>query len=79
MSGEIDRLGEILNALDNENGELKVNLVGFTQLRVRYEEQLVLMVIVFSEVESLRSRMKEKEREVEEVRRSSLAPYRKWN
>jgi hypothetical protein len=32
---------------------------------------------MFAEIESLRSRVQEKEREVEEVRRSSLAPYRR--
>jgi hypothetical protein len=31
------------------------------------------------EIESLRCRMVEKEREVEEVRRSSLAPYKRNN
>jgi hypothetical protein len=32
------------------------------------------MVILFAEIESLRQRVKEKEKEVEVVRRSSLAP-----
>lgn len=32
----------------------------------------------FVEVESLRARVFEKEKEVEDVRRSSLAPYRRW-
>jgi hypothetical protein len=66
-----------LKSLEKENSDLKIHLVGFNQLRLRYEEQLALMVITFAEVESLRSRVKEKEREVEEVRRSSLAPYRR--
>lgn len=30
-----------------------------------------------AEIESLRGRVQEKEKEVEEVRRSSLAPYRR--
>lgn len=33
------------------------------------------MVLLFVEVESLRSRMKAKEREIDDIRRSSLAPY----
>lgn len=77
LSNEIDRINSILSNLEKENQELKMHLVGYNQLRIRYEEQLALMVIIFAEVESLRSRVKEKEREVEEVRRSSLAPYRK--
>jgi hypothetical protein len=38
---------------------------------------MMLSVLNFAEIESLRSRMKEKEREVDEIRRSSLAPYRR--
>jgi hypothetical protein len=33
-------------------------------------------VVLFAEIESLRKRVKDKEKEVDEVRRSSLAPYR---
>jgi len=36
------------------------------------------MVILFAEIESLRQRVKEKEKEVEVVRRSSLAPNILW-
>jgi deoxyadenosine/deoxycytidine kinase len=77
LSNEIDRINGILSNTERENSDLKMNIVGYNQLRIRYEEQLALMVIIFAEVESLRSRVKEKEREVEEVRRSSLAPYRR--
>jgi len=35
-------------------------------------------MLAFIEIESLRNRMIEKEKEVEDVRRSSLAPYRRW-
>jgi hypothetical protein len=34
-------------------------------------------MLSFIEIESLRNRMMEKEKEVEDVRRSSLAPYRR--
>ena len=45
---------------------------------MKLEEQLVTMVLLFAEIDSLRMRLIEKEKEVQEVRRSSLAPYRKW-
>lgn len=32
-------------------------------------------MILFAEIESLRRRVKDKEKEVEQVRRSSLAPF----
>lgn len=38
----------------------------------------MLSVQLFAEVESLRSRVKDKERQVDEMRRSSLAAYRNW-
>lgn len=37
---------------------------------------MALFVVLFAEIESLRKRVKDKEKEVEEVRRTSLAPYR---
>jgi hypothetical protein len=42
----------------------------------RIQEHLSLFVVLFAEIESLRRRVKDKEKEVEDVRRSSLAPYR---
>ena len=37
---------------------------------------MALFVVLFAEIESLRKRVKDKEKEVEEVRRTSLAPYK---
>jgi hypothetical protein len=45
-------------------------------LTKRINEHLALFVVLFAEIESLRKRVKDKEKEVDEVRRSSLAPYR---
>ena len=45
-------------------------------LQRRINEDMALMVILFAEIESLRKRVKDKEREVEDVRRSSLAPFK---
>ena len=44
-------------------------------LEKRIKEHLGLFVILFAEIESLRKRLKDKEKEVQDVRRSSLAPY----
>lgn len=35
-----------------------------------------MFVVLFAEIESLRIRVKDKEKEVEEVRRTSLAPFK---
>lgn len=37
---------------------------------------MALMVVLFAEIETLRQRVKDKEKEVQEVRRSSLAPLK---
>ena len=49
----------------------------YNSIVTRYNDNLVLNVLLFAEIESLRSRMREKEREVDDIRRSSLAPYRR--
>jgi hypothetical protein len=47
-----------------------------TSLHKRIQEHLALFVILFAEIESLRHSIKDKEREVENVRRHSLTgPY----
>jgi len=50
--------------------------VEFSSLTNRIKEHLLLFVVLFAEIESLRARVLEKDKEVEEVRRSSLAIYR---
>ena len=45
-------------------------------LQRRINEHMALLVVLFAEIESLRKRVKDKEKEVEDVRRSSLAPFK---
>lgn len=45
-------------------------------LQKRINEHMALMVVLFAEIETLRKRVKDKEEEVKEVRRSSLAPLK---
>lgn len=62
--------------LEQDIGELRIRYSDEAALQKRLNEQLSLFVVLFAEIESLRKRVKDKEREVEEVRRSSLAPFR---
>lgn len=55
---------------------LNLSLSNDVSLQKRINEHLALMVVLFAEIESLRKRVKDTEREVEDVRRSSLAPFR---
>lgn len=52
-----------------------MRFVDQTALETRIKEHLSLFVVLFVEIESLRRRVKDKEREVEQIRRSSLAPF----
>ena len=76
LSGEIDRLTEIIEIHKAEIGELRIRFADEAALHKRINEHMALMVVLFAEIESLRQRVKDKEKEVEDVRRSSLAPFK---
>ena len=55
---------------------MRLRIADESALTKRLNEQLSLLVILFAEIESLRRRVKDSEREMEDVRRSSLIPHR---
>jgi hypothetical protein len=55
---------------------LRLRFTDEVSLQKRISEHLALFVVLFAEIESLRKRVKDKEKEVEDVRRSSLAPFK---
>ena len=55
---------------------MRLKLADDIALQKRINEDMALMVVLFAEIETLRMRVKDKEKEVEEVRRSSLAPLK---
>lgn len=67
---------EIIEIQKEEISELRLRLSDEAALHKRINEHMALMVILFAEIESLRKRVKDKEKEVEDVRRSSLAPFK---
>lgn len=73
---EIDRLTLLNQQLTVEVSDTRLRLSDQTALEKRVEEYMGLMVILFAEIETLRRRVTETERECEHVRRSSLAPHR---
>lgn len=76
LNSEIDRLNALISELETENAQLKLSLVNINDLQLKIQDLLMLSVQLFAEIESLRSRVKDKERQVDEMRRSSLAAYR---
>ena len=69
----------LVDQKEEDLGEIKLRFSDETALVKRIQEHLSLFVVLFAEIESLRKRVKDKEREVEDVRRSSLAPFRSWS
>ena len=67
---------KIIKQLEQDVSELRIRLSDEISLHKRIQEHLALFVVLFAEIETLRKRVKDKEREVEDVRRSSLAPYK---
>lgn len=74
MSEEIERLAVENEDLETQTKDVRLRLSDESSLQKRINEHLSLMVILFAEVESLRKRVVDKEKEVEKVRRSSLSP-----
>jgi hypothetical protein len=76
LLAEIERLCLIIDRQNQEVAELRMRFSDETSLHKRIQEHLALFVILFAEIESLRHSIKDKEREVENVRRHSLTgPY----
>lgn len=74
LSDEINRLTLENKDLEEQASEVRLRLTDESALQKRINEHLALMVVLFAEIETLRKRVKDKEKEVAEVRRSSLAP-----
>ena len=55
---------------------MRIRLSDDIALQKRINEHMALMVVLFAEIETLRRRVQDKEKECEEVRRSSLAPFK---
>lgn len=62
--------------MKEEIGEMRLRMTDEVALQRRINEHMALLVVLFAEIESLRKRVKDKEKEVEDVRRSSLAPFK---
>ena len=76
LNEEIDRLTVLVDQKEEDLGDIKLRFSDETALVKRIQEHLSLFVVLFAEIESRRKRVKDKEKEVEDVRRSSLAPFR---
>ena len=75
LSEEINRLNGENRDLEEQTKDIRLRLSDETALQKRISEHLGLMVVLFAEIETLRNRVREKEKEVVEVRKSSLAPH----
>lgn len=69
---ELTRLNRVVKDKDDEIVSLKLQVAMMTNQEARIEENLVTMVLSFSEIEALRNRVKSTEQEVKEVRKSFI-------
>lgn len=76
LSAEIDRLLKLIEQQTADLEELRLALADQSALQKRINEYMALMVVLFAEIESLRRRVKDTEKEIQDVRRSSLAPFK---
>lgn len=72
----MDRLNRLNKDLEMQVEELRIRISDQAALEKRIQEHLALFVVLFAEIESLRDKVEEKDREIEEVRRDSLTPLR---
>jgi hypothetical protein len=77
LSGEIGRLSSENINLSEEVNSCKLALSGETASEQRAEEQLSTFVLLFAEVEALRSRLRDSEKELESSRIQQLSRYRR--
>jgi len=76
LAEEIDRLNEQHSRDSEEITIYKNKWVEYSNLNNKFNEHMLLFVIIMAENEALRMRVIQKENEVEEVRRQSLTPFR---
>jgi len=76
LNQEIERLNKELLSLKAENTQLKYHYVEYSSLQVKLNEMLGLSVLLFTEIESLRFRVQDKESEIAEIRRTSFLTHK---
>lgn len=57
----MERLERINQELDEENRQLKIHYIAYSDLQVKLEKAMELIVMSFVEVQSLRNRLNNKE------------------
>lgn len=77
LVSEIERLTILLEKNNVEVAEWRMKYVEYSNMAAKIQEHLVIFCVLFAEIESLRYRVLEKEREIDEVRKSSLALYKR--
>ena len=77
LNQEIDRLNVIIDENNKELEQWRYKYVEYASLTKVLNENLLIFVLLFIEIESLRRRVTEKQEEVDSLRNSSLNYYKK--
>lgn len=79
LAQEIDRLTGEKAGLEDDLVKIRLRYADNIAFEQKHEMLCMSFVLVFAEVEELRSRIAEKEAQFEEMRKSYLAPVRDLN
>lgn len=79
LSAEIDRLTNENRGLDEDGRRIKLKFAGQISGEMRHEQLCLVFCMLCAEIDALRSRVHEKENNVQEIRRSILEPIRNLN
>lgn len=69
---EIDRLNTIIRELEQDVGEFKLKLSSLINHENKVQENLITMVQLFSELDTVRNRIRNREKEIGDVRKSFM-------
>ena len=76
LGAEIDRLGSVNTRLEGSIEDHRLQLADMQTLEKHLQEQLALMVVLFAEIESLRTQLAARERELLDSRNGNMTSYR---
>jgi len=57
LNGELHRIKALNSSLSSQNKDLKLDLVGMNNLRIKLGDNLTLFALLFTEIDSLRRRL----------------------
>jgi flagellar biosynthesis chaperone FliJ len=77
LGAELDRLTQLNRGLEEDNKTMRLKYSNSMNIEKREQEFNLLTVLMATEIESLRSRIEQRETTIDEMRKSILEPIRR--